>query len=112
MSAHTPGPWVVDWQGPDQPIYAGNVCVATAWAGAGSGLDDETKDNASLIAAAPTLLDALRYLVARVDAMRLPDGSTPDTLGAHVAISLAEHGCWPPGAESWREVSREDEDTD
>lgn len=63
MIRHTPGPWVVDWQGPDQPIYSGNVCVATAWAGAGSGPNDETADNASLIAAAPDLLAALRGML-------------------------------------------------
>lgn len=49
---HTPGPWVVDWQGPDHPIYAGETCVATAWAG-------DADANAARIVACVNALDGV-----------------------------------------------------
>lgn len=91
-----PGPWRVSFDNDRRAdvFSAGNPYVlATVYE---SSHDGNARENARLIAAAPTLLDALRSLVARVDSIELPDGSTPDTLGAHVAISMAEHGCWPP----------------
>lgn len=49
---HTPGPWVVDWQGLDHPIYAGETCVATAWAG-------DADANAARIVACVNALDGV-----------------------------------------------------
>ena len=67
MSAHTPGPWVVDDDFAEPEVMAGEVFVATAHAGQP---DDTWTDrpqamaNAHLIAAAPELLAALKEAVA------------------------------------------------
>lgn len=48
-----------------------------------------------LFAAAPDLLAALVDLVARCDGAILADGSSLDTLAAHVAIARASGKDWP-----------------
>ena len=60
---HTPGPWKIGTPPPNGEQTVGTdqgLMVAVATTGAGV----QTKANASLIAAAPDLLDALEELVA------------------------------------------------
>lgn len=62
MSKHTPGPWTAEQIVSSRPlltIYSGDTMIA----------DDVAPQNASLIAAAPDLRDALQALLAEVDAM-------------------------------------------
>jgi hypothetical protein len=69
MSAHTPGPWMFDGETDDDVIEItaearfGKVAIACIEIGFINEFDDEQRANARLIAAAPTLLEALRELV-------------------------------------------------
>ena len=68
QSNHTPGPWTVDWSDDGPLIYTGDLMIASV---SGStehikvrGIDEQTTEaNASLIAAAPDLLEALERLL-------------------------------------------------
>lgn len=69
MSAHTPGPWVVDgrrggvWQGKVDRINGLRIAVVDL----SVGREEEDQANACLIAAAPELLEALRLVMAEAD---------------------------------------------
>lgn len=82
---HTPGPWTREDMGTNRPIYAGNVCVATAWGGVGSGPDDETASNALLIATAPDLLAALRSIAD------IPKQGEPEEPGSEYRQDWHDH---------------------
>ena len=68
QSNHTPGPWTVDWSDDGPLIHTGDLMIASV---SGStehikvrGIDEQTTEaNASLIAAAPDLLEALERLL-------------------------------------------------
>jgi hypothetical protein len=66
MSAHTPGPWSIDWNVGRIDIF--RSCVGTLIASirrSGSAeLDETAKANARLIAAAPDMLEALKRIKA------------------------------------------------
>ena len=82
-------PWRVSFTSDRRAdVYsAGNPYVlATVYE---SGNDGNARENGRLIAAAPDLLAALRRLVERADTTMLADGSSLDTLEAHVAIARA-----------------------
>lgn len=67
MSAHTPGPWTIDWNVSRLDIFSADAAtlVATLRRSALSpGIDDTAKANARLIAAAPDMLEALQKLCA------------------------------------------------
>ena len=67
MSAHTPGPWEVS----DASIIAGEICIAIIETDGGYEADPATrKANASLIAAAPDMLEALENI--ENDDMHMP----------------------------------------
>lgn len=58
---HTPGPWTADKDfHVDCPIWAGQDCIATAWAAG----EAATAANAALIAAAPELLEVCKRAVS------------------------------------------------
>lgn len=87
MTKHTPGPWrVVEDRAPSSlEVYAGKTAIAECWRRA----DVETEiANARLIAAAPELLDALKFVIAGV----------PDTWEgvqkARATIAKATGGEW------------------
>ena len=80
MSAHTPGPWSVDYQ--REQVYGSN----------GSTVVYElnfSKADAQLIAAAPDLLEALTALVLNCDAGSATVGALTD---ARAAIAKATGG--------------------
>lgn len=58
MNKHTPGPWFVDLYG---DVQANGEDVARVVGGGGF---DQTQANADLIAAAPTMLEALQHISA------------------------------------------------
>jgi hypothetical protein len=58
-SKHTPGPWTVGKSDAGFSIYAGDLLIVDLVSGI---LDDEADANASLIAAAPDLLEALHQI--------------------------------------------------
>lgn len=62
MSAHTPGPWVIDPDKNDQLcVYgSGGFWIALLPHQCLGSIEEQQKINASLIAAAPELLDALK----------------------------------------------------
>ena len=62
MSAHTPGPWHVEGQYVFSPPVASNPICATG-RHLGQAIE-EVEANARLIAAAPDLLGALRFILA------------------------------------------------
>lgn len=67
MSAHTPGPWEA-WRPPDQPNYF-EVHLGPDFAAeliGPHGRDGELVANAALIAAAPELLEAVRWMAQTV----------------------------------------------
>ena len=83
---HTPGPWNIvpvfaGYAINGYRIYAGDEIVARTHA-VDEGYDEA---NATLISAAPDLLQALKRLVARVD----PDYTEAETLEAKAAIDKA-----------------------
>ena len=58
-SKHTPGPWTVGKSDAGFSIYAGDLLIVDLVCGI---TDDEADANASLIAAAPDLLEALHQI--------------------------------------------------
>ena len=82
MSKFTPGPWhVVN----GVQIRNARDQIAKVW----MMRSGEGTRNAHLIAAAPDLFRELERLVERVEAIVLPDQSTPDTSGAREALAKA-----------------------
>ena len=105
QAKHTPGPWMVEkWngargetfvqvQGPfekseafdamsGRPIGQDRRCIARC----GTTREDVVEANASLIAAAPELLAALRGLVCELDSVKVP---APGLVHARAAIAKA-----------------------
>lgn len=70
MSAHTRGPWSIDWNISRLDVHSDGKLVATMRRSTNDGPptydDAEAKSNARLIAAAPDLLEALQALLLRV----------------------------------------------
>jgi hypothetical protein len=65
MSAHTPGPWAIDWNVSRLDVFSADAAtlVATIRRSAlSAGLDDTAKANARLIASAPQLLEVCKEL--------------------------------------------------
>lgn len=64
MSKHTKGPWEYSEEDGEPVVMAGDYYVATAHIGVPGGNSgiDAAKDNARLIAAAPDLLEALKFI--------------------------------------------------
>ena len=91
---HTPGPWSIQgqWQlKTDTGEWVDAECVeAPKWGIIGAWVDascDEAVENARLVAAAPELLEALRYMVANAEA---EGWSGMMVAGAVAAIAKAE----------------------
>lgn len=87
MSAHTPGPWTVDSNGPGHEVVlarGGRHAIAAV-----QGPEDhgENLANARLIAAAPELLIALRVLIATSECSC--EGETCDSECTHVLARAA-----------------------
>lgn len=87
--AHTPGPWETKWPKFNCSIESRGGVVATVYIGHTLG-DSESQANASLIAAAPDLLEALKALrdhaVDDTDDRRLSEA----VANADAAIAKAE----------------------
>jgi hypothetical protein len=71
MAEHTPGPWKVpawaEWQIQTVNGRAGDTAIARTYSAPWDGRGEaETLANAHLIAAAPELLDACKYLCAEI----------------------------------------------
>lgn len=67
MSAHTAGPWAIDWNVSRIDVFSSDAAtlIATIRRSTPSdGIDADARANARLIAAAPELLEALRNIVA------------------------------------------------
>ena len=63
MSTHTPGPWVIDWNVSRLDVFSADAFTLIACLRRSSlspGIDETSKANARLIAAAPELLEACR----------------------------------------------------
>jgi hypothetical protein len=102
MSGHTPGPWEIRRSKSGYPyqIHApngidgpGGIKDVTRWASIAMPSSPEGEANARLIAAAPSLLEALKELADLMDATYehdyVPDSFT--TQPARTAIRLAEN---------------------
>ena len=75
--SHTPGPWRFDRAG-DERIVAERVCVALVTRGVDAECDEDMRGptfeaNASLIAAAPEMLQALKETIGYWDACGFSD---------------------------------------
>ncbi len=71
MSAHTAGPWAIDWNVSRIDVFSSDAAtlIATIRRSTPSdGIDADARANARLIAAAPELLEALRDLAESVRA--------------------------------------------
>lgn len=83
---HTPGPWVVDRTHPElerNVVWSGDQIIASV-------VNDQHGNadaNARLVAAAPELLEALRYMVANAEAEGWSEMMLAD---ATAAIAKAE----------------------
>lgn len=93
-SKHTPGPW---WREHNIKGAPNSVCTddedggARTIASIPSGAQDNARDNAALIAAAPELLDALRVMVWRYeDTEAMDDEDYPELAAARAALAKAE----------------------
>jgi hypothetical protein len=89
-ATHTPGPWTVPGYvcGPDIGIIGNDRIVAMVTNDEDRPIDDaEQLANARLMAAAPELLDSLRYMVANAEAEGWSELMTGD---AAAAIAKAE----------------------
>lgn len=65
--SHTPGPWAIDWNVSRIDVFsgdAGTLVASLRRSALSAGIDDTAKANARLIAAAPTLADALLNLLS------------------------------------------------
>lgn len=67
QTRHTPGPWVAHTKSPN---CASVVPIGFAWWG--TPVSDETKANAALIAAAPSMLNALTLALATIERLKPP----------------------------------------
>jgi len=88
MKQHTPGPWEIVEREQDTPRIVGPDGQAdVAILGTGAHTTEEEEANARLIAAAPDMLEALKYIVAWK-----PKDWNPETARdmATAAISKAE----------------------
>ena len=83
MKAHTPGPWHVSRSGIDRLVYADSEHAFDLAIVRSGGDDDEVNANARLIAAAPDLLAALKWVIDYA-----PTG--PDAARCRAAIAAAE----------------------
>ena len=98
LKEHTPGPWKVQSNmNPtgdcvilcDKTNAFGNYHIAEVSRGPNYKITDQDKANARLIAAAPELMKALRYLEEVAIAKVLPNASHPAMQQARAAISKA-----------------------
>ena len=71
MTEHTPGPWRIEYE-PYCHVRSDAGCVLAA--------DYTTPENASLIAAAPELLAALKNIVARFERCCRTTGNSPEVI--------------------------------
>jgi hypothetical protein len=93
MSAHTPGPWTI-WKVSDRKW---NICEPEtdkrhshfASVNVGNFWHEEGKANARLIAAAPELLEALKWTLARVQRMAPHQAAEGDAALYEIAAALA-----------------------
>ncbi|ENT5139877.1 hypothetical protein [Pseudomonas aeruginosa] len=91
MSKHTPGPWMVDYseylsEGGGLCVMHGNDCIAVV----GDFNPEQPIDaNAKLIAAAPELLEALKWVIERNDAGQFIDGECMKSARAAIAKATA-----------------------
>jgi hypothetical protein len=93
---HTPGPWAIEW---DHQCNTPEFIRAFVYGEmqdivemSGEGKDSETLANANLIASAPDLLSALRFLLAdyvAIEGEKLTGSSVPADM-ARAAILKAE----------------------
>jgi hypothetical protein len=93
---HTPGPWSIEWNHqsntPDFIRSFVNGEMQDIAEMSGEGKDSETLANANLIASAPDLLSALRFLLAdyvAIEGETLTGSSVPADM-ARAAIAKAE----------------------
>ena len=71
MSAHTKGPWALDWNVSCIDVFSSDAATLIATirrSTLSKGIDADARANARLIAAAPELLEALRDLAESVRA--------------------------------------------
>jgi hypothetical protein len=91
MTAHTPGPWNIQH---DFNVFGGRRLVASAGGHSSNqhplAVDAENRANASLIAAAPDLLKAVRHLFACDMAGSSVDFRCDGCEAARAAIAKAE----------------------
>jgi len=104
MNKHTPGPWrVYDMPLPSRKmvVIQPDICQIhqknrRVKYYAISQLDEETRANATLIASAPDLLEALRKFIHFMDSNGLPVGENdirmliPSELARHTRVVIAE----------------------
>jgi hypothetical protein len=100
MSNHTPGPWAIEWDHYNNRPEFIRSFVDDDWGGemqdivemSDEGNDSETLANANLIAAAPDMLYALKFLLADYQAIggAMRTGSTIPSDYAEEAIKKAE----------------------
>lgn len=94
--SHTPGPWVAGKEAPSDPhetedvVKAGTFYIASVHRMIGMDEHgDQTIPNANLLAAAPDLLEACKYALARFthgpDAITNPNDAIVDDLRAAIA---------------------------
>ena len=88
MSGHTPGPWEVEENGADIFSNDGHY-IAEAWYDGSLGAGIVTAANARLIAAAPDLLEACKFLYAEMKAYRW-DTEGPPTQTYRSVMRTAE----------------------
>lgn len=88
-AAHTPGPWVIDWNVSRLDIFSSDsfVLVASLRRSALSpASDDAAKANARLIAAAPELLDACKQALESLESLQ--GGCTDSNDGTVEALTI------------------------
>jgi hypothetical protein len=89
---YTPGPYTY-YAGGGIRDGAGRLIAALSYAGkrvSAKVTPEELNANGRLFAAAPELVEALCRLADRVEAIELPDGSTPDTCEARALLARIE----------------------
>jgi len=89
MNTHTPGPWHIGTRSSGRAIYGSKGEEVATFTGLS--MPDEELANARLIAAAPELLDALKWAVQQIEDDLDPDHQTAMD-ACLAAIARAEGG--------------------
>lgn len=89
---HTPGPWRIGTAPPNGEQAIGTIRgMMVAVATTGVGMEEETLANASLIAAAPELLEALQDVTTMLEHMLMISGDPePGSIGHKARAAIAK----------------------